>query len=214
MRQVIKYPYLVQGQIYCEYENWGIDAQPGNWYPSGYDPNVKGFSISISTNVISTVNTQVLNNIFQLTYELASTVYWENDTSYEGYYGQPSTFDLQYYLNGYTNIVDQNNQPIPPSKLLFLFVNPNDTSQNLGSPITPDLSIEESVSLEAIPGTNGLVIQWPSYATNYQLETTTNLVNNSWATNSLPSPVQSGPFLQAIISTTNSCSFFRLIQMN
>ena len=125
-----------------------------------------------------------------------------------------SSFDLRYYFQGFVNIVDQNGQPIPASKLIFWCVNPNDTTQKISFASQPDLTIEQAVTLTAIPGTGSLTLQWPSYASNYQLQTTPALGNAAWSTNGLPAPVVSGPFLQVTVPATNAAAFFRLLQTN
>jgi hypothetical protein len=211
-----QFNYLIQGKIFYEFEDWDINANPTfNIIGSGnaFTPPF-GVTVPISTSVVSGVFKEGLNSPFTLNCALSTAEDWQNSAMYVGHYNQPATYDLQYLAQGFVNIVDQNNQPIPTSKLRFVYVNKNNTTQQVGAPIQPDMTIEEAVSLQAISGTNSLVLQWPAYASNYQLETTTNLAGNSWTTNSLPTPVQSGPFLQVTVATTNSSALFRLVQTN
>jgi hypothetical protein len=205
--------YLVQGYLQIEAGggNWEATASPQGLNVEGNPSGTADVTIPLTTNIVSTVFNESLNRPFQIPFHLYAVVNWDN--AGEPLSSSAAAYDLQHIFQGYVNIVDQNGQPIPPSKLLFLCVNPNapnDPTQQLVSPTTPDLTIEEAVSLQAIPGSNSLVLQWPAYASNYQLQTSTNLLTFSWTTNSLPAPVQSGPFLQVIIPTTNGCAFFRL----
>jgi hypothetical protein len=174
-----------------------------------------GATISISTNVVSSVIKQSLNTKFNYVDALSAGINWQNSAfpaHVSNFYGQSATYDLQFLFQGFVNIVDQNNQPIPPSKVIFYCVGTN--TEQVAFASQPDLATEEAVSLEVVLSTNSIVVQWPSYAANYQLETTTNLANDSWTTISLPTPIQAGPFLQVTFPVTNSCAFFRLQQIN
>lgn len=139
-----------------------------------------------------------------------------NAVDFSGYYAsytQPNLYNVSSYFLGYTNIVDQNNNPVAVNKLLFWLVDPNKTSA-AAMTMNPDLSQEQSVPLQAIQTTNGLTIQWPLYASNYQLQTTGDLLNGPWTTNSLPTAIQVGTLLQVTVPMTNHSGFFRLVQMN
>lgn len=227
--------YLIQGGL--SGHDWNYGAQPGNVDVADSTlgdpaPLATLFSppIAVSTNIVSNSNlivgnetTATLNTVFQYEDALWGGADWDNIASvaepdpindYVVNYTVPCAYDLRYIFQGFVNIVDQNNQPIPPNKLKFLCVNPNDTTQQVQFASQPDQTIEQAIWLAAVPGTNSLVLQWPSYASNYQLEMTTNLTSASWNTNSLPMPVVSGPFLQVTVPATNASAFFRLIQNN
>lgn len=199
--------YTLAGQVAYGADGASVTATPGGIFLIFMNTNET--SVSISTNILGSTVTQALNTVFQTDNFLHAYNAWANNG---GYYSQPASYDLRYLFQGFVNIVDQSNQPIPPSKLIFWCVNPGDTTQRVPFASATDLANETTVSLQAIPGTNSLTLQWPSYATNYQLETTTNLANGSWGTNSLPPPVVSGPFLQVTVPTTNAAAFFRLQQ--
>jgi hypothetical protein len=222
--------YLVQGQLINH--DWNYGSQPGDVqitenpeFTANTEPLASinsASTIAVSANYLGKVVTTGLNSKFTLENALGGQAQWVNsmtvdtgnpNTYFNTSYTLPDGFDLQYLFQGFVNIVDQNNQPIRASKLIFYCVNSTNTAERIAFAGQPDLTIEEAVSLEVIPGTNSLVLQWPSYATNYELETSTNLAGG-WCTNSLPSPVQSGPFLQVTVPTTNSAAFFRLLQTN
>lgn len=134
---------------------------------------------------------------------------------YDASWTQPNSYNISSYSLGFTNIVDQSNNPVPPNKLVFWVVDPNSTNAAAAMPLQSSLSAQQQfVSLQAIPSTNGLTIQWPLYASNFQLQTTGDLLNGAWKTNSLPAPIQTGPFLQVSVPMTNCASFFRLVQTN
>jgi hypothetical protein len=144
----------------------------------------------------------------------ANYLYYGNMSYSTENYAPPCSYNVSFYFAGYTNIVDQNNQPVPSNKLIFWCVATNNATNLVAMPIQPDLSTEEAVALQAIPGTNSLTLQWPLYASNYQLQMASDLLSGTWTTNSLPPPVQAGPYLQVTVPATNSCAFFRLLQTN
>lgn len=227
--------YLIQGGL--SGHDWNYGAQPGNVDVADSTlgepaPLATLFSppIALSTNIVSNSNvivgnetTATLNTIFQYEDYIGGGADWDNITwvaapdpvnDYEVNYTVPCAYDLRYIFQGFVNMVDQNNQPIPPNKLKFLCVNPNDTAQQVQFASQPDQTTEQAIWLTAVPGTNSIVLQWPSYAGNYQLETAASLASAYWNTNSLPAPVVSGPFLQVTVPATNAAAFFRLIQSN
>jgi probable HAF family extracellular repeat protein len=73
--------------------------------------------------------------------------------------------------------------------------------------------VSRVISLQAISGVSGVTIEWPSFATNYVLQTTIDPVNGPWSQYTL-SPVLEGSFFQITVPTTNSMGFFRLLQTN
>lgn len=208
--------YLLQGQLQIEMDDWSIGAYNFSMEGGGDDP--ANYTISISSNVVTSVTTVPLNQKFSPSELLQAGVNWDNfflvNPALNPQPGNRSSFDLRFYFRGFVNIVDQNGQPIPANKLIFWCVNSNDTTQRIPFASQPDLAIEQAITLTAIPGTGSLTLQWPSYATNYQLQTTPGLGNAVWTTNGLPAPVVSGPFLQVTVPTTNAAAFFRLLQIN
>ena len=206
--------YSVQGSVVDEYGTT-ISAGPASFYTS-YDSTNPPITASLSTKFLSPIFREALNVPFGISYTLSGQANWVNENPYNDastYDGVPGTYNLQYLPQGFVNIVDQNGQPIPTGKLLFLYVNPNDTTQQVDAPINPT-SATYAVSLVAILETNSLVLQWPAYTSNYVLQMTPGLVNATWNTNCLPSPVLNGSFLQVTVRATNACAFFRLLQTN
>jgi hypothetical protein len=198
--------YSVQGQIFLDNTNAGaaIYAQPFTDGGNDFTIYKSSFAIPINSQVLSDVFTESLNTKFQVQYFLSGG-------SDEWGHGEPtSTADVRLIPNGFVNVVDQNGQSFPPGKVVFEYYNENNPNESIAVPNPANLAGTPPVLLSANLGTNGLVIQWPSYVTNYQLETTTNLVNASWTTNSLLTPMVSGPFLQVNVPTTNAAAFFRL----
>ncbi|HTV40753.1 MAG TPA: hypothetical protein VMF08_09270 [Candidatus Sulfotelmatobacter sp.] len=142
----------------------------------------------------------------------------------DGYYvnyGPATSYNVSCSFLYFTNIVDQSNNPVSITNLIFYCVDPNDTSNlwyTLGRPgphstPLPPYTIEPPpmLTLQAYPSGNSLIIQWPLYASNFQLQKACNLTTGEWTTNCLPAPVQVGPFLQVTVPMTNSCAFFRLV---
>lgn len=143
-------------------------------------------------------------------------VYTNSDGyGYDSSYTQPDLYNVSCYFSGITNVVDQNNNPVPLNKLYLWWVDPANTNMGIGMPAQSDLSVpQQFVSLQVISATNGLTMQWPLYGSNFQLQTTSDLLNGVWTTNALPVPIQAGPFLQVTVPMTNNASFFRLVQTN
>jgi hypothetical protein len=193
-------------------------------YPNPVQLYTPVVTYSLSTYALSQVMTVPINEIATVVvYSTQTLVGWHSPgevitnvtSNYETSYAPPlCSYNATFYFAGYTNIVDQNNQPVPRNKLIFWCVSTNSPTNLVGIPPQPDLSIKETVPLQTIPGTNSCTIQWPLYGSDYQLQMANDLQSDIWTTNSLPPPVQNGPFLQVTIPTMNSRAFFRLLKTN
>lgn len=229
--------YLVQGQISSDY-GAGIGASGTvsvdggasvvNFPNGGLEPPAASFTFS--TNVLGAAVTCPVNALTSRDLELQVTVSWgdpvfimTNLMTGDGYkesYTSSSWYAASCYFEGYTNIVDESNQPVDPGKLIFRYVNPKDPT-NVGYTVPPYPIPPTAPSLQVLIGpvgpaspSSGLALQWPLYASDYQLQMTANVASGVWSTSSLPAPVQVGSFLQVTIPATNSCAFFRLVQRN
>jgi len=229
--------YNIQGQATADYDYKSGDLEidlnvGGDEYPITItDPPgllyTPAATVSISTNVLGpqfggTLGAANTNNIelydFQADVDCGTPGFVVTNANGNGY-ETSSTPNCSYNLSCtflyFTNIVDQNNQPVSPANFIFWCVDPSDATNLWYTLIKPGPHyLNPLPPLQVIPNGNGLVIQWPLGESNLQLQETCNLATGPWTTNSLPAPVQAGAYWRVSIPMTKARAFFRLTRAN